>query len=272
MEQIPLKTLVDSLYVIKGVVRGMHRTERRFDDFAAERSGAAGAALGTAITGNAAGAVGGMQSLAHKGPKVTYFSCDIGNVAVSGHFQLPCFEDGDEVEAVVSTITVGGGSRCVVVARPADKVIWTGGCGQGSAVVRKERILFLGGIFGFLYGLSLIGTLFSNTPGATKFVAGVVGLGVLGMAVMFYFTKPETHKEVNALEQRSFELLGFENPKQVDISKNLAFVREELFAEDMITKRPLCYDAFKYDEVRILPHEAVDAEAALTAERRKHRR
>ena len=256
--------LLNSLYVVRGVVRGLRRTEGYVNDLTSrERHSAAGAAMGAAITGNATGAVGGMQSVGHKGREVTFFNCKIGQIPVSGYFQTSNFEDGDEVEAVISSFTEGGIHECVAVARPEDRVLWTRGVGQGRNVERKKRALFLGCFLSAIYVFFVIASLFSNIPNSTTFALLVGAPICLVLAIVLFFTEPQSHKEIRAIEQRCLELLGFERPEWVDIKKQHAFYEPVRPGETGNVRFPLCYDAFRYDTIRILDHEVVDAEMPM---------
>ena len=171
-----IEAFVDSLYVVKGRLRGIQRWKGKINELTVlESKEVTAAALGAAVSGSAAAAVGGMQSIGNPGRDVTYFSAKIGSVPISGYFQLANFEDGDEVEAVISNSPDSSGfHRCVAVARLSDSILWTCGTGEGYKIERRKRRIFVGGLtVGAYFLLFLLSFSNGSIPHFQEFVLGV---------------------------------------------------------------------------------------------------
>jgi hypothetical protein len=260
-----LKEKVASLFVIRGHISGIKRTQRRINELTDnEQAGAAGAAIGAAMAGNAAGAVGGMQTVGYRGHDVEFFNFQLGNFSLHGHFNIANFKNGDEIEAVV-TAPSPGSSVCeaVAIARPKDQILWTRGNGKGYKLERKNRILFLTAFIAAIYVIFIIVGLFKGKLLSLpwQFYAATVIFSFL-FGVMLYFTQPRAHKEAFALERRALFLLGFENPDWVNISKYEAF--KDPF--DKSGMEIMAHGAYRYDSVKISDHAVVDAHSVISSD------
>lgn len=256
--------MLNSLYVVRGVVRNMRRWQGRVNEMSeGERTSAMGAAIGAAAANNAASAIGGMQTVGYQGRDVTYFQCQVGNLPVTGYFDRADFEVGDEVEAVVSHTAQGGVHQCVAIARPVDKVLWTCGSGRGYKVERRIRIKTFTCLMLLMYLVALVVMYFAGGSKNWDTYLDMAGIGFVvsvGMGFMFYLVKPKAHLEAEMLQHRVFELLGFADPAWVDLDDCYAFYRESPTVSGEPLRFPLSYSALRYDSVSIVDHAIVDAE------------
>lgn len=224
-----LQDRVNSLYVIRGKITKKKKWKATRSLLSpGERMSAAGAGVGAAVAGSAAGAVGAMQTLGAKDREVEYFKAYIGDVPVTGWFNIANFKSGDMVEAVVSKLPPGvDGHECVALLRTEDNILWTVGDGTGKKT-NQRKIAKGAGFFaglGFLFVLILL-SFMSKWPFFSQKNLMVMGMNFIicfGFFLMFYFTKPEVAKIIGALENRALPLLGFKNADWLDLSKKEAF-------------------------------------------------
>lgn len=210
-----LQDRVNSLYVIRGKITKKKKWKGTLSLLSpGERMSAAGAGVGAAVAGSAAGAVGAMQTLGAKDFEVEYFKAYIGDVPVTGWFDIANFKSGDMVEAVVSKLPPGvDGHECVAILRTDDNILWTVGGGLGKKENRRSRIKGCGILAGVMFLFSLLMTsIFLSKDVFTWFFFAGAGLVIsFGFFLMFYFTKPEVTKFINMFEERALQLLGFKD-------------------------------------------------------------
>ena len=209
-----LQDRVNSLYVIRGKITKKKKWKGTLSLLSpGERMSAAGAGVGAAVAGSAAGAVGAMQTLGGKDFEVEYFKAYIGDVPVTGWFDIANFKSGDMVEAVVSKLPPGvDGHECVALLRTDDNILWTVGGGLGKKENRRSRIKGCGIFAGVVFFLVMILNFFTSRDAIDFFESAVMlGLVCFGLFLMFYFTKPEVTKFINMFEERALQLLGFKD-------------------------------------------------------------
>jgi hypothetical protein len=219
-----LQDRVNSLYVIRGKITKKKKWKSTRSLLSpGERMSAAGAGVGAAVAGSAAGAVGAMQTLGAKDREVEYFKAYIGDVPVTGWFNIANFKSGDIVEAVVSKLPpCVDGHECVAILRTEDNILWTVGGGLGKKANRQSRLKGSAILAGVVFFLVMILNFFTSRDAIDFFESAVMlGLACFGLFLMFYFTKPEVAKVVGALEEKALPLLGFKDADWLYLGKGM---------------------------------------------------
>lgn len=215
------------LQMIHGVVSGLavHAGEEEFLRSTGEQAVGVGAAAGLALGGLDGAAVGSAMSASSAGDTVELFTCTLNGHLLQGRFSKVTFQDGDELDVVVS-IQQSEPLLGLAARRERDQVLWTmPHCSRGT---RAHRRFALGVVIKLFSGLLAGGALFIvlmqylNDQSvlmdwfAMAVVAVISSLAAPYYAVRFYRQWLPIAKQAEQI----FSVLGYPDPANVDLPRD----------------------------------------------------